>query len=163
MRIRGKVWKFGNDINTDLIWPHAALRLPPEEQGQFVFSDNRPGWSADVVAGDLIVSGRNFGTGSARPAAVVLKRLGIGGILSDSINGVFFRNCIGYGLPALQGEGISELFSEGDVAEFDLKTGEIINLTTGLSLKTDPVSSSMLETIEAGGTEALLRQKGYLE
>jgi 3-isopropylmalate/(R)-2-methylmalate dehydratase small subunit len=121
MIIEGRVWKFCDDINTDLIFPHTAFRLPPEEQIKLVFSDNRPGWASQVKKGDLIVSGRNFGTGSSRPGAILLKRLGIAGLISDSINGLFFRNCIGYGLPAIQMEGISKEFSEGDIARIDLK------------------------------------------
>lgn len=163
MIVKGKVWKFGDDINTDLIFPHSAFRVSPEEQPRYVFSDNRPGWSALVAPGDLIVAGRNFGTGSSRPGAVLLKRLGLGGLLSDSMNGLFFRNCIGYGLPALQCAGVSELFAEGDVAEFDLLSGEIRNLTRGATAFGNPISQAMAETLEAGGIFELLTQRGYIE
>jgi 3-isopropylmalate/(R)-2-methylmalate dehydratase small subunit len=163
VKITGKVWKFGDDINTDLIFPHEALLASPDEQVRLIFSDNRPGWTELVSPGDLIVAGRNFGTGSARPGAVVLKRLGLGGVLADSMNGVFFRNCIGYGFPALQCGGVSAVFEEGDTAEFDMRTGEIRNLTTGASVRGNPVSESMIETIEAGGIEGVLTQKGLLE
>ncbi|MDR2089080.1 MAG: 3-isopropylmalate dehydratase small subunit [Clostridiales Family XIII bacterium] len=163
MIIKGKVWKFGDDINTDLIFPHTAFRVSPEEQPRYVFSDNRPGWSASVGRGDIIVAGRNFGTGSSRPGAVLLKRLGLGGMLSDSMNGLFFRNCIGYGFPAMQCAGVSALFDEGDVAEFDLTSGEIRNLTSGATALGNPISRSMAETLEAGGIFELLTQKGYIE
>jgi 3-isopropylmalate/(R)-2-methylmalate dehydratase small subunit len=163
MLIVGKVWKFGDDINTDLIFPHTAFRVSPEEQPKYVFSDNRPGWSSEIEHGDVIVAGRNFGTGSSRPGAVLLKRLGLGGMIADSMNGLFFRNCIGYGFPALQCEGISDLFQEGDIAEFDPLSGEIRNLTSGASAKGIPVSASMMETLEAGGVFELLTQKGYIK
>ncbi|MDR0851099.1 MAG: 3-isopropylmalate dehydratase small subunit [Clostridiales Family XIII bacterium] len=163
MKITGRVWKFGHDINTDLIFPHDSIRLKPAEQAKLIFRDNRPGWSELVQKGDIIVSGKNFGTGSARPGAVLLKTLGLGGMLSDSINGVFFRNCVSYGFPALQYEGVSDLFEEGDVAEFELTTGLIRNLTTGKELQGTPLPGSMVETVEAGGVIDVLISKGLVE
>jgi 3-isopropylmalate/(R)-2-methylmalate dehydratase small subunit len=163
MKITGKVWRFGDDINTDLIFPHAAFRVSPEEQAKLVFSDNRPGWSALVSPGDIIVAGKNFGTGSSRPGAALLRRLGLGGMLSDSMNGLFFRNCIAYGFPALQCEGVSGIFNEGDTAAFDLLTGRIENLTTGAAIRCAPISESMIETLAAGGIFDLLIQRGYIE
>jgi 3-isopropylmalate/(R)-2-methylmalate dehydratase small subunit len=161
--IRGKIWKFGDDINTDLIFPHSAFRVSPEEQPRYVFSDNRPGWSSLVAPGDLIVAGKNFGTGSSRPGAVLLKRLGLGGLLADSMNGLFFRNCIGYGFPAMQCAGVSDLFEEGDTAEFNPLSGEIRNLTSGPVAFGNPISQGMAETLEAGGIFELLVKKGYIE
>jgi 3-isopropylmalate/(R)-2-methylmalate dehydratase small subunit len=154
---------FGDDINTDLIFPHTAFRVSPEEQPKYVFSDNRPGWSDSVRPGDIIVAGKNFGTGSSRPGAVLLKRLGLGGMISDSMNGLFFRNCIGYGFPALQCAGVSALFAEGDIAEFDLLSGEVRNLTSGAAALGIPISPSMAGTLDAGGIFELLTQKGYIE
>ena len=163
MIIKGRVWKFGDEINTDLIFPHGAFRVSPEEQPRYVFSDNRPGWSGLVAPGDILVAGRNFGTGSSRPGAVLLKRLGLGGLLADSMNGLFFRNCIGYGLPAMQCAGVSDLFAEGDIAEFNPTSGEIRNLTSGASAFGNPISQGMTETLEAGGIFELLTQRGYIE
>jgi 3-isopropylmalate/(R)-2-methylmalate dehydratase small subunit len=163
MVITGKVWKFGDDINTDLIFPHAAFRVPAEEQAKFVFSDNRPGWSELVAFGDIIIAGKNFGTGSSRPGAVLLKRLGLGGMISDSMNGLFFRNCIGYGFPALQCAGVSNIFEEGDIAEFEPLTGDIRNLSNGRRLCGDALSAEMVETLEAGGVFELLNKKGYID
>jgi 3-isopropylmalate/(R)-2-methylmalate dehydratase small subunit len=162
MIITGKVWKFGDEINTDLIFPHTAFRASPEEQAKLVFSDNRPGWSSLVTPGDIIVAGKNFGTGSSRPGSLVLKRLGIGGLVADSINGLFFRNCIGYGFPALQAQGVSDLFEEGEIAELNLRTGVVKNLTSGKTITGTAVSESMIETLAAGGISELLTQKGYL-
>jgi 3-isopropylmalate dehydratase, small subunit len=163
MILRGRVWKFGDDINTDLIFPHTAFRVSPEEQAKLVFSDNRPGWAQLVEKGDIIIAGKNFGTGSSRPGAGVLRRLGIGGMASDSINGLFFRNCIGYGFPALQCEGVSEAFEEGDVAVIDLKAGTIKNERTNVTLNGKGLSESMIATLQAGGIEELLKQQGYME
>lgn len=163
MIIKGRVWKFGDDINTDLIFPHSAFRVPPEEQIKLVFSDNRPGWAEQVQAGDILVSGKNFGTGSSRPGAVLLKRLGIGCLVSNSINGLFFRNCIAYGFPAIQCPNVFDAFEEGDMAYIDLLAGTVKNERTGQLLYGNALSESMAETLKAGGIEELLRDKGYLE
>ena len=97
----GRVWKFGENINTDLIFPQSAFRIPVAEQKRLVFSAIRPDWAAQVVPGDLIVGGRNFGTGSGRPVGKVLSECGIVGLAADSINGLCIRNCINYSFPAL--------------------------------------------------------------
>jgi 3-isopropylmalate/(R)-2-methylmalate dehydratase small subunit len=163
MILRGRVWKFGDDINTDLIFPHTAFRVSPDEQAKLVFSDNRPGWAEMVEKGDIIIAGRNFGTGSSRPGAGVLRRLGIGGLASESINGLFFRNCVGYGFPALQCAGVSEAFEEGDIAVIDLKEGTIKNERTNVVMYGNKLSQSMINTLTAGGIEELLKEQGYME
>lgn len=163
MILRGRVWIFGDDINTDLIFPHTAFRVSPEEQAKLVFSDNRPGWAELVKNGDIIIAGRNFGTGSSRPGAGVLRRLGIGALASDSINGLFFRNCIGYGLPAVQCEGVREAFEEGDIAVIDMKEGTVKNERTNQILYGSKLSPSTIATLQAGGIEELLKKEGYME
>jgi 3-isopropylmalate/(R)-2-methylmalate dehydratase small subunit len=163
MEIKGRVWIFGDDINTDLIFPHSAFRVSPEEQAKLVFSDNRPGWSDLVKPGDIIVAGRNFGTGSSRPGAVLLRRLGLGCLVADSINGLFFRNCIGYGFSALQCPGVSGIFKEGNIAAVDMLNGTVINESTGQALQGNKISQSMAETLEAGGIEKLLIKRGYMQ
>ena len=163
MKIEGRVWKFGDNINTDLIFPGTSFRLPPEKQANLVFSANRPEWARGVTTGDIIVSGRNFGTGSARPGAVLFKRLGLGGLVAESINGVFFRNCVNNGFPALQCEGVHQAFQEGDVAEIDLAAGTVRNRRTQKTLRGVGLPQSIVEVIEAGGILPLLRREGYLD
>jgi len=87
--IKGKVWKFGDEINTDLMVPSHALALSDTEMVKHCFSANRPGWVDLVKKGDIIVGGKNFGIGSSRPGANVLKSLGIACLLAESINGLF--------------------------------------------------------------------------
>src|SRR4029077_5425882 len=89
----GRVWTFGDDINTDLMLPGPLLTASEEEQRRAVFSANRPGWVDKGRSGDIIIGGRNFGTGSSRPAARSLRNLGLGALVAESINGLFFRNC----------------------------------------------------------------------
>ncbi len=163
MKIRGKVWIFGDEINTDLIFPHSAFRVSPEEQTKLVFSDNRPGWSALVEPGDILIAGSNFGTGSSRPGAALLRRLGLGGMAADSINGLFYRNCVGYGFSALQCPGVSTMFEEGDIAEIDLLEGTVKNERTGECRIGNKLSNSMAVILEAGGIEELLIKEGYMD
>lgn len=162
MKIIGRVWKFGDEINTDLMFPHSAFRASPEEQCKLCMSDNRPGWSAQVKKGDLLIAGKNFGTGSSRPGAAVLKRLGLTGMVAESYNGLFYRNCIGYGFAALQVDRVTDMFEEGDIAEVDLVEGSIKNQRTGEIRYGNKLSKEMTEIIEADGIEGVLVAKGYI-
>lgn len=160
--ITGRVWKFGEDINTDLILPVPAFFLPLKEQLRLVFSANRPEWVDQVQKGDIIVAGRNFGTGSGRPAADTLKQLGISCLLAESINGLFFRNCVNFAFPALECPGVHAAFDEGDRAEVDFEKGIIRNLRTGLTLTSQPWLPSMLQIVKAGGLMEMLETEGYI-
>lgn len=162
MKLIGKVWKFGDEINTDLIFPHSAFRATPQEQCRLCMSDNRPGWASQVQKGDILVAGKNFGTGSSRPGAAVLKRLGLSGMIAESYNGLFYRNCIGYGFAALSVPYVTEMFEEGDLAELDLGEGIVKNRRTGEERRGNKLSKEMLEIIEAGGIEKVLMAKGYI-
>lgn len=162
MKITGKVWKFGDEINTDLLFPHSAFGVSPEEQCRLCMSDNRPGWSSLVEKGDILIAGKNFGTGSSRPGAVVLKRLGLSCMVAESYNGLFYRNCIGYGFAALAAEGVTSMFEEGDIAEIDLEKGTVRNQRTGETRQGNRLSEAMLDIIRADGIEGVLKQKGYI-
>ena len=158
----GKVWKFGDDINTDLVIPGFAVMWTLEEQLPHCFSANRPGWVDEVQPGDVLIAGRNFGVGSARPIGDVLRDNGISGVVADSFNGLGLRNCINAGLPSLPCAGILDAFDEGDVAEVDWTTGAVRNITKGTSLQGSPVPEALQEIVKAGGVEAVLRNEGYL-
>ena len=158
----GKVWKFGHDINTDLVIPNFAVLISPEEAAVHCFSANRPGWVDEVQPGDVLVVGRNFGVGSARNIGAVFKTLGISGIVAESFNGLGLRNCINSGMPSLPCDGILDAFTEGDVAEVDWTTGEVRNATTGTSITGQPIPPQLRDIILAGGVEDVLRAEGYL-
>jgi 3-isopropylmalate/(R)-2-methylmalate dehydratase small subunit len=158
----GKVWKFGDDINTDLVIPGFAVLMTLEEQLPHTFSASRPGWVDEVQAGDVLVAGRNFGVGSARPIGDVLRALGISGVVAESFNGLGLRNCVNAGLPSLPCPGVLEAFDEGDVAEVDWTTGDVKNATKGTSLRGNPVPDVLRDIVEHGGVEAVLRSEGYL-
>jgi len=163
MLMKGRVWVFGDNIDTDLMMPHAAFDKPQSEQARWVFRANRPGWVDVVKKGDIIVAGKNFGTGSSRPAALLFRLLGIDAIVADSVNGLFYRNCINFGLPAFNCPSVSQSFREGEIAEIDPRAGTIRNVTTGLSLKTGILPEMLLKIIAAGGLVELLTHEGYLE
>jgi 3-isopropylmalate/(R)-2-methylmalate dehydratase small subunit len=162
MNITGRVWKFGDDINTDLILPSSAISLSPEEQARYVFSSNRPGWSSEVEKGDVIIAGSNFGTGSSRPAARAMLNLGIGCVLAESISGLFFRNCVNTPLCALEVPGIFDAFEENDIAEIDFECAIITNKTTNKVIKGVAWPRELLEIYHAGGIIPLLRSRGLL-
>jgi 3-isopropylmalate/(R)-2-methylmalate dehydratase small subunit len=158
----GKVWKFGDDINTDLVIPGFAVLMPLEEQLQHCFSANRPGWVDEVQPGDVLMAGRNLGVGSARNIGAVFHALGISGVVAESFNGLGLRNCINAGLPSLPCSGILGAFDEGDVAEVDWTTGEVSNLTRGTRLQGSPLPKPLLDIVSGGGVENVLRREGYL-
>jgi 3-isopropylmalate/(R)-2-methylmalate dehydratase small subunit len=158
----GKVWKFGDDINTDLVIPNFAVLMTLEEQLPHCFSANRPGWVDEMQPGDVLLAGRNFGVGSARPIGDVFRDLGISGVVADSFNGLGLRNCINAGLPSLPCPGILDAFDEGDIAEVDWTTGAVRNAATGTTLQGNPIPDALQQIIEAGGVEAVLRSEGYL-
>ena len=159
----GRVWKFGDDINTDLIFPNRAFRLPLAEQHLMVFSANRPGWVDEVQPGDIIVAGRNFGMGSGRPVGRLLTECGVAGVLAESVNGLCLRNCVAFGFPALSVPGILADFDEGERARIDFAGGGIENLDRGTNREVDGLAPLFRDLVEAGGTIPMLVREGWIE
>lgn len=159
---RGRTWIFDDDINTDLILPIRAYYLPVEEQPSYVFSANRPGWVELVKAGDIIVGGKNFGVGSSRPAPRSLKNLGIGGLIAESINGLFYRNCVNWGFPAMECPGVHDAFAEGEEAEMSFDQFTVRNVSQGTTLKGQHAPASLLDLMDAGGIYPLLEREGLI-
>lgn len=158
----GRVWKFGDDINTDLLIPGFAIFMPLEEQIRHVMSANRPGWVDEVQLGDVLLAGSNFGVGSARSIGDVILGLGIVGVVAESFNGLGLRNCINVGLPVLPCNGILEAFEEGELAEVDWTNGAVTNVSRETSLRGEPLPMALQDIVQAGGVEAVLRSEGYL-
>lgn len=161
--LEGRVWCFGDHINTDLMYPTETFLVPHEERPYLVFESIRQGWSRRVKKGDIIVGGINFGTGSGRPAAELLKILGIRALVAESINGLFFRSCINYALPAMEVPGIAGFVQEGHRLKVDVSSGLVKNLTTDKCLEGSVLPPPLLELIEDGGLIAQLRSRGYVE
>ncbi len=160
---KGRVWKFGDDINTDLIFPNVAFIKPAEEQPAYCFSANRPGWSGQVQPGDLLVGGRNFGVGSGRAIGRIFAGLGIAGVLAETVNGLGMRNCINFGIPVLPAPGVAGFFDEGDITQVDWAGGEIKNLTKGTSMTGNPLPKTLRDISDAGGVMAILIKEGFIE
>lgn len=163
MQFEARTWTFGDHINTDLILPGPVMLMPYDEQPKHVFAANRPGWAKLVKAGDILIGGRNFGTGSGRPAARSLKVLGIGCMVAESINGLFFRNCVNYGFFAMECPGVSRAFTEGDIAAVDFSTYRVRNVTTGTELEGRRLPDMLLNIMKAGGIYPLMEAEGLLE
>jgi 3-isopropylmalate/(R)-2-methylmalate dehydratase small subunit len=162
VKFTARVWKFGGNINTDLILPNVAFYLTPEEQLGYIFRANRPGWVELVQPGDILIGGRNFGMGSSRPAARNLKNLGIACLVAHSINGLFYRNSVNFALPAMECEGVESLFEEGEIAEVDFESGTVTNATPGRSLRGRTIPPQLLAIVNAGGIFPLLEREGAI-
>ena len=159
----GRVWKFGDQINTDLILPSWTFRLPEKERNKAAFSAIRPGWADQVQPGDIIVGGQNFGLGSGRPVGSVLRGCGIVGLVAESINGLCLRNCVNFSLPGIDCPGVSAIFEEGDVARIDYMSGKVENVTRNKSLQGKPLEQLLAEIVVAGGVIPMLIREGYIE
>ena len=158
----GRAWKFGDNINTDLMLPGPLLYATEEEQKRAVFAANRPGWVSRVTPGDIIVGGVNYGMGSSRPAARSLRNLGLGCLLAESINGLFFRNAVNFGFIALECPGVHSAFEEGQTAEVSLTDWTVRNRETGKVLNALPVPGPLLALMLHGGVFPYLEKEGLI-
>jgi 3-isopropylmalate dehydratase small subunit len=156
--IQGRVWKFGDNVDTDAIVSGRFLDAPVEESSQHVFESIRPEFAGEVREGDIIVAGANFGCGSSREnAPEALKVLGISCVVAESFGRIFFRNAIALGLPAIVCEGASGRFEDGDSARVDMARATVKNMTGGASFSADPLSDEMLLILDAGGIMKVLK------
>jgi len=160
--LKGRVWKFGNDVNTDVIiagkYKYDTLNL--REIAKHAFEAERPEFSSSVKEGDIIVAGRNFGCGSSREhAPLVLKVLGISAILAESFARIFYRNSINVGLPALECKGISSV-REGDTLRINLETGTVKSLSEGTLFSFKPLPKAILEILREGGLVPYVKRRG---
>jgi 3-isopropylmalate/(R)-2-methylmalate dehydratase small subunit len=157
---RGRVWKLGDNIDTDVITPGKYLILSIDELKKYVLEPIDPEFPRKVKPGDILVAGKNFGCGSSREQApAALKALGISVVIAESFARIFFRNAVSLGLPVVICDGISEKVKEGEFLEVNLEIGEIRNLNTGQIIKTKILSKQMVEILKAGGIIPLLRKK----
>ncbi|MCS7233004.1 MAG: 3-isopropylmalate dehydratase small subunit [Synergistetes bacterium] len=153
--LRGRAWVFGDNIDTDLIYHGKYLPLTdPSEMAKHAM-EYVPGmedFSKRVKPGDIVVAGRNFGSGSSREHAVLcLKYLGISGVIAESISRIYYRNAINNGFLVLECPGISKKVKTGDEIEVEPETGRIRNLSTGEEFQANPISGLEKEIMEKGG------------
>ena len=157
--IRGKVWKFGDNVSTDLMAPGFAFDASWAERKKIILQ-NHPRFTQEAKPGDIIVAGRNWGCGSSREHAPAnLKRLGLGCVLAESFGRIYFRNSVALAFPSLACPGVSEAFDEGDELELELETARVRNLSNGKELQGEPFSKDMLDIIAKGGIMTALQEK----
>ncbi len=153
MLLKGKVWRFGNDIDTDAIIPARYLNTSdPGELALHVMEDADKGFALKIQAGDIIVAGKNFGCGSSREhAPIAIKAAGIHAVIAKSFARIFYRNSFNIGLPIFESDEASEKIREGEIIEIDADKGIIKNLSTGEQYTANPIPPFMQELIGAGG------------
>ncbi|MGE5582107.1 MAG: 3-isopropylmalate dehydratase small subunit [Bacillota bacterium] len=159
--LQGKVWRFGNDIDTDLIIPARYLNtIDPKELAAHCMEDADPAFAGKVSAGDIIVAGKNFGSGSSREhAPIAIKASGVSCVIAASFARIFYRNAINIGLPILESPAASQAIKEGDLVELDLASGRIADLSTGEVFQASQFPPFMQELMEAGGLIEYVKQK----
>ncbi len=161
MDFEGKAWKYGNDVDTDVIIPARYLNTSdPQELGEHCMEDIDPEFLGKISRGDVIVAGKNFGCGSSREhAPVAIKASGISCVIARSFARIFYRNAINTGLPIIEcPEGVDKI-SERDVISIDTKGGVVKNLTTGEEYPSVPFPEFMRELIAAGGLMEYVKKK----
>ena len=149
-KIKGKVWKFGDNIDTDVIIPGRYLRtFNPEDLARHVMAGEREDFASEVESGDIILADDNFGCGSSREQApVAIKTAGVSAVIAKSFARIFYRNANNIGLPVVKADIDAK---EGDIISLDLKKGVIINESSGKSFKIEPFKDFMLDILSDGG------------
>jgi len=162
MKPQGRVWKFGDNVDTDLIIPARFLNSSDKDDlAQNCFADMRPGFVDLISPGDIIVAGKNFGSGSSREhAPLAIKAAGISVILAESFARIFYRNAINIGLPILESAEAASSLQEGSLVSVDLATGEIANTDTGERFLAKPIPGFMRAIIDAGGLVNHIKKTG---
>jgi len=154
MKTKGRVWRFGDDIDTDQIYPGKYLPLTDKDEmarHAMEGTDRGDEFIKDVRTGDVIVAGSNFGCGSSREhAPVAIKGIGVAVVIARSFARIFHRNCVNTGLPILILEN-NENLVDGDVVEIDVSSGSIENKRSGKILQANTLSELEIEIMKAGG------------
>src|SRR5512147_187888 len=153
MKLKGRVWKFGSDVDTDAIIPARYLnQTDPGELAKHTMEDERPEFVREVKKGDILVALKNFGCGSSREhAPLALKAAGISCVIATSFARIFFRNGFNQGLPLLESLEASAAIHDGDRVEVDLATGEIFDVSQNKKFCAKPIPGFMQDLIKDGG------------
>jgi len=151
--IRGKVWKYGDNIDTDVIIPARYLNMTdPKDLAKYCMEDIDKDFANNVSENDIIVAGENFGCGSSREhAPIAIKASGISAVIAKSFARIFYRNAINIGLPIFENADAVNDAEKGDIIEIDLSIGEIKNMTKNNTYKTAPFPESIQNIIKSGG------------
>ena len=162
MKIEGRIWKFGSDVDTDAIIPARYLNTSDgKELAKHVMEDEGPKFKNEVKKGDILIADKNFGCGSSREhAPLALKAAGISCVIARSFARIFYRNGFNQGLPLLESQEASEAIRDGDRVRVDLGTGEIFDVTRNKKFFAKPIPAFMQNLIRDGGLIPHLRKKG---
>ena len=164
MSLQGKVWRYGDNIDTDVIIPARYLNsFDPKELAEHCMVDIDESFAKNVQEGDIMVGGKNFGCGSSREhAPIAIAASGVPVVIAASFARIFYRNGINIGLPLLEIGDDVEKISAGDELRVDTEKGKIENLTTGDIFQAHPLPGFVQEIAAAGGLINYIKEKGAL-
>jgi 3-isopropylmalate/(R)-2-methylmalate dehydratase small subunit len=149
--VSGRAWVLGDDVDTDSLAPGEYMKFGIEEIARHCLEAIDPSFAASVRPGDVVVAGRNFGAGSSREQAPqALKHLGVAALVAESFAGLFHRNALNLGLPALACRDAKRI-RPGDRLRVDAEAGRIENATTGETLACEPIPPHLMEMVRDGG------------
>lgn len=160
MNAKGKVFRYGDNVDTDVIIPARYLNTSdPKELAKYCMEDIDPSFVTEVGEGDIIVADKNFGCGSSREhAPIAIKAAGISCVIAKSFARIFYRNAINIGLPILECEAAANGIEKGDVVEVDFTTGKIFNATKGETYEAEPFPEFMQRIMAANGLVGYVKQ-----
>lgn len=158
---KGKVWKVGNDIDTDVIIAARYLNdASDENMRKHCLEDAIPNFSEVITAGDILVAGKNFGCGSSREhAPISIKAAGISCVIAESFARIFYRNAINIGLPIITNPQAAQEIAAGDKLEVDTEQGVLRNVTQGKEYAIEPFPPFLQEIISAGNLLNYVKNK----
>ena len=162
-KITARVWKYGDDVNTDVIFPgkYTYSISDPKEMAEHALEDLDPSFVENVKPGDIIVAGKNWGCGSSREQAVTcLKEAGVGAIVARSFARIYFRNCINQALPIVVCDAVDSI-ETGQEITIDFVAGEVT--TPGAVYTFPPLAPEVMEILEAGGLIPYARRQMGIE
>jgi len=161
MKFRGRVWRYGSDVDTDRIIPARYLNTSdPAELAAHCMEDEDATFSSKVKKGDIILAAKNFGCGSSREhAPIAIKASGVSCVIAESFARIFFRNSYNMGLPILESSEAYAATKNGDILEVDMDNGIIRNITRKKTFTTSPVPPFMQELLRCGGLLKSIKKK----
>jgi 3-isopropylmalate/(R)-2-methylmalate dehydratase small subunit len=159
--VKGKAFVFGENIDTDQIYPGRFVELTDvEDVAKHAMEGADPNLINEFKQDDIIIAGTNFGCGSSREhAAITLKAIGVGAVVAESFGRIFYRNAINLGVPLLVCPGIAKWANKGDVVNVNVESGKIINETTGQVTQAQPMSDYVMKILASGGIKPLIKSQ----
>ena len=159
MKVQGKTYKYGDNVDTDVIIPARYLNTPDaKELAAHCMEDIDSSFAKSVRPGEIIVAGKNFGCGSSREhAPLAIKTCGVSCVIAATFARIFYRNALNIGLPILECPEASAAVEAGHEVSVDFDTGKIVDITTGVSFSAEPFPPFMQDLIAAGGLAAYMK------